>query len=237
MTFSRYAQWRPAALPARYAVCLWSRETVGLRPHGQLIVPDGCVDLIWRGGALELVGPDLGPRTVEVPGGAGVVGVRLRPGAAGLLLGPVPASEVRDAQLPLEEFHGDRARRLAERLAGADGPQAAARELDRFTAELLRGHRPDPVVERAVAALGRPAPSRLPQLAAALTLSGRQLRRRVTDAVGYGPKQLHAVLRFQRALILARTTGAPASASTRSAAGTAIGWPVGPRTSGSRPKA
>ncbi|GAA1402286.1 hypothetical protein GCM10009639_45570 [Kitasatospora putterlickiae] len=91
-----------------------------------------------------------------------------------------------------------------ERLAGARGPREAAAELDAFAAALVPGWEPDRAVERAVAALGRARGARLPELAAELGLSERQLRRRVTDAVGYSPKTLHAVLRFQRALTRAR---------------------------------
>ncbi|AXI77319.1 DUF6597 domain-containing transcriptional factor [Peterkaempfera bronchialis] len=139
MAVSRYAEWRPAAAPDRYVACLWVRETDGPRGHGQLIVPDGCVDLVWREERLELAGPDRGPRTVRTGGGETIAGVRLRPGAAGLLLGRVPVAEVCDRQVPLAEFHPDRADRLAERLARAGGPADAARVLDRFVSRLLPG--------------------------------------------------------------------------------------------------
>ena len=42
----------------------------------------------------------------------------------------------------------------------------------------------------------RPLPTT--RIAAQLRLSARQLQRRVTDAVGYGPKTLARVLRFRR---------------------------------------
>jgi AraC-like DNA-binding protein len=56
---------------------------------------------------------------------------------------------------------------------------------------------PDAAVDAAVAALdnGR---IRVRDLAARLGLSERQLRRRCTDALGYGPKTLDRILRFQR---------------------------------------
>lgn len=41
-------------------------------------------------------------------------------------------------------------------------------------------------------------------LAEKVGLSERQLRRRFTEAVGYGPKALHSILRFQHALDLGR---------------------------------
>ena len=46
------------------------------------------------------------------------------------------------------------------------------------------------------------------ELGAALGVSERQLRRRFADAVGYGPKTLARVLRFQRFLALGRRPAA-----------------------------
>ena len=47
--------------------------------------------------------------------------------------------------------------------------------------------------------------ARVDELGAQLGVSERQLRRRFADAVGYGPKTLARVLRFQRFLALAAT--------------------------------
>jgi AraC-like DNA-binding protein len=54
------------------------------------------------------------------------------------------------------------------------------------------------------AALGLAVPgARVAELGAELGISERQLRRRFADAVGYGPKTLARILRFQRFLALA----------------------------------
>lgn len=228
MSSSLYAERPPGAAPGRQVACVWVRRNAAGPAYGQLVVPDGCVDLVWSAAGTEVVGPDRAPRTVPVPGGAELAGVRFRPGAAGLLLGAMPARELCDLQVPLAEVAGAGvAERLAERLAerraeglverggewggeqraGVRGPAEVAAVLDAFVASRVPGWAPDRVVERAVAALGRPEGVRLPDLAAELGLSERQLRRRVTDAVGYGPKTLHAVLRFRRAVAWARSDG------------------------------
>ncbi|MFJ4092988.1 DUF6597 domain-containing transcriptional factor [Kitasatospora sp. NPDC089913] len=239
MGSSLYAERPPAAAPGRQVACVWVRRNTAGPEYGQLVVPDGCVDLVWSAAGLEVVGPDLAPRTVPVPGGAELAGVRFRPGAAGLLLGAMPVRELCDLQVPLAEVVGGGAERLAERLegrlagrtpercaegraercgewggewgdewrAGVRGPADAAAVLDAFVAARVPGWSPDRLVERAVTVLGRPERVRLPELAAELGLSERQLRRRTTDAVGYGPKTLHAVLRFRRAVAWARSGG------------------------------
>jgi hypothetical protein len=52
-------------------------------------------------------------------------------------------------------------------------------------------------VRAAVVAFGRPH-ARVDPVGAELCVSARQLQRRVSDAVGYGPKVLARVLRFRR---------------------------------------
>ena len=63
--------------------------------------------------------------------------------------------------------------------------------------------RPDPLVREAVTRLERSGVA-IAGLAAELGVSERQLRRRVTTAVGYGPRRLARVLRLGHALQAAR---------------------------------
>jgi len=178
-------------LASPLVACTWERITV--EGHQQRIVPDACVDLIWSGERLTVAGPDTAARVVALAPGTKVVGARLRPGAAGAVLG-LPASELRDTSPDAVEVLGrDVAEALLERLsAGSDPYEVLLRALE------LRGVRaPDPLVRAAVAALGRPR-ARVGPVAAELGLSARQLQRRLRDAVGYGPKMLARVLRFRR---------------------------------------
>ncbi|WP_369826223.1 DUF6597 domain-containing transcriptional factor, partial [Kitasatospora sp. MBT66] len=115
MGSSLYAERPPGAAPGRQVACVWVRRNAAGPAYGQLVVPDGCVDLVWSAAGLEVVGPDRAPRTVPVPGGAELAGVRFRPGAAGLLLGAMPVRELCDLQVPLAEVVGAGA---AERLPG-----------------------------------------------------------------------------------------------------------------------
>uniref|UniRef100_UPI0018922E4F helix-turn-helix domain-containing protein n=1 Tax=Catenulispora rubra TaxID=280293 RepID=UPI0018922E4F len=130
--------------------------------------------------------------------------VRLRPGAARLLVGRMPVDEVRDVQVPLESVASDVAR-VKELAAAADSPEAVAGVLERFVGALASRYEPDAAVEQVVRMLRTGAvPPHVPALADAVGLSERQLRRRFTEAVGYGPKTLHGILRFQHALRLGR---------------------------------
>jgi AraC-like DNA-binding protein len=120
------------------------------------------------------------------------------------LLG-VAASELRDAQAPLEAaWGGAEARRLEE--AEPAGSSAGMLEVlqDALVRHLAAGPGADPLIPPVVAWAARPATPGLDHLVRELGISERTLRRRVEERVGYGPKTLHRVLRFQRMLRLGK---------------------------------
>ena len=181
----------------------WVVEVDGAQ--GDAILPDGCMDIVWHAGRGVIVaGPDTGPVPVTRPSGSTVVGIRFRPGAAPAALG-VAADELRNLRVPLTDLWGERGARLEDRL---DGAGSAGERLAQIENELRTGlrdaERPDGLVAAAVAGLRGPEPRGVRELAAALGISERQLRRRFHAAVGFGPKTLARILRFQRMLSLVR---------------------------------
>jgi AraC-like DNA-binding protein len=198
-----YREFAPS--PPLHAVlsCRWQRDlSDDDAATSTLILPDGCVDLIWRSGRLIVAGLDSTARRSPVQAGTSIVGVRLRPGMAGAVFG-IPASELLDTQMPLEQLLGSRASKLSERLAGAKERDAQHLLLEGIVASAIADASPDPLVLAATRRLGFPG-SRVDELADALGLSERQLRRRFHQAVGYGPKTLDRVLRFRRLVSQAR---------------------------------
>jgi AraC-like DNA-binding protein len=178
-------------------VCRWERELPPGDPaDSTLILPDGCVDVLWRDGKLTVAGLDRTAWRSPVRGDSAIVGVRLRPGVAGAVFG-VPASELLDARVPLEDLLGSQASELSERLDGARGREAEYLLLEGIVASAAADSSPDPLVMAATRRLGFPG-SRVDELATALGISERQLRRRFHQSVGYGPKTLDRVLRFRR---------------------------------------
>jgi AraC-like DNA-binding protein len=170
--------------------CTWEQATAAWQE--QRIVPDACVDLIWAGERLEIAGPDTTARIVTLAPGSRLVGARLRPGTASAVLG-LPTSELRDISPDAADVLGRSvAAALLEALAsGRDPHRLLLRAIE------LRGVRePDPLVSAAVRALRCPR-AQVGSVASELGISARQLQRRVSDAVGYGPKMLQRVLRFR----------------------------------------
>ena len=179
---------RPVSSPV--VACAWEQITVA--GHEQRVVPDACVDLIWSGEGLTVAGPDTRARLVALAPRSRLVGVRLRPGAASAVFG-LPASELRDISPDAADVLGRaEAAALLEGLASGRNQHALLLgAVERWAVE------PDPLIAAAVLALGRPR-VRVGAVASELGVSARQLQRRISDAVGYGPKMLQRVLRFRR---------------------------------------
>jgi AraC-like DNA-binding protein len=189
-----YRELPPPHDLAHIVRCLWIRTGTG---EETIVLPDGCLDVVVRGGRAIVAGPDTGPVPGRVARGEVITGLRLRPGAGGAALG-VAADELRDLRVPLEDLWGRAARELGERAAGdpatlapALRPRLAASALDLRVLEAAR---------RLVRAPATP----VPELAAAVELGERHLRRRFAAAVGYGPKTFARVARFRAALALVR---------------------------------
>jgi AraC-like DNA-binding protein len=194
---SAYREFAPSPELHSVVACRWLRRVPDQLGGGStLILPDGCVDLVWRDGKLVVAGLDRRARPSAIRPGETIVGLRLRPGVAGAVLG-IPASEVLDEHPALEDVVDRRARGLADRLAETDDEVHAFELLEALIRAQLRESEPDPLVLAATRRLGFPG-SRVDWLADALGISDRQLRRRFHASVGYGPKTLDRVLRFRR---------------------------------------
>ncbi|GAA4607151.1 helix-turn-helix transcriptional regulator [Actinoplanes octamycinicus] len=192
-----YEEWAPPAALRGAAVCLWRSTIPQDRPERAPILPDGCVDLIWESGrGAFLAGPDTRPVPDRTPGGRTLVGVRLRPGAGGTLLG-VPLEPLRNLRPDLTDLRPA----AAAGLPGDLPPAEALRRLVRLTGVLSEERPPDPALLEAARLLRDPR-LRVPDLGEHLGIGDRQLRRRFSAAVGYGPKTLQRVFRFRRFLSL-----------------------------------
>ena len=163
------SSYRERASESPLIVCAWEQVTAA--PREQRVLPDACVDLLWRGERLLIAGPDSRARLVALAAG------ELRDGSpdAGEVIGRAAAGRLLDALLGGAEPHALLAHAIARRGAG----------------------RADPLVAAAVLALGRPR-VRVAELARELGVSARQLQRRVGDGAGLGPKAPSRVLRLHR---------------------------------------
>jgi AraC-like DNA-binding protein len=191
-----YAEWAPPPALRGLVACLWAGVVPAGDARDALVLPDGCSDLIWEAGAGAFVaGPDTGPVRHVSPAGTVMIGVRFRPSGGGPALG-LPLSEVRDKRAALADVLPATRRAAARMLAPGLDPAVAARRVVDVAGVLVAGGAPDLAVTHAARLLGDPA-ARVEQVAAEVDVSERQLRRRFHDAVGYGPKTLQRIHRFQ----------------------------------------
>jgi AraC-like DNA-binding protein len=190
---------RPPTVLADWLDRVWEREPGDEGPAR--ILPDGCIDVVFSPShGLRLVGANTVAFVSDVEPGEIVVGARMVPGGAPALLG-IGAEEQLDRRVPLRDVIGDAGARLEQRLYEDRDPVTALGVWLQGRSRAAPG--PDPLVHAAIAELGG-GEARIGRMAAALGVSERGLRRRVTVAVGYGPKRLARVLRLRRALALAR---------------------------------
>jgi AraC-like DNA-binding protein len=197
-----YREFPPDRRLRPFVECGWLRP--GPATPSIRVMPDGCMDVFVTGrGEVMIAGPsdtfyDLADGDQDV-----LAGLRLRPGAAAAVIGR-PASEFANRRVPLESVFSAADSRIAENLFSAATSDQRIALLNDMVARSFATA--DPVVDRpvayAVGALRAQPDTPVATLAAEIGLSERQLRRRFDVAVGYGPKRLSRVFRFQRLLDL-----------------------------------
>jgi AraC-like DNA-binding protein len=187
-------------------VVLW-RSAVGAAPKPKLILPDGCLDLIWDGRQLTVAGPDTIARWHQAAAGASTTALRFYGGIGPGLLG-VPADELRDRTVDFEDLFGSaEARTMVEQVAADPVGRLTAWLDDRLgRTEWVEGTTPSRPDALGPDALGprvftlASAGLSVDAMADRVGLSVRQLHRRCQPLFGYGPRHLARVLRLMRAV-------------------------------------
>jgi AraC-like DNA-binding protein len=176
------------------------------------ILPDGCIDLVFRGDADggRLFASALIEEPVILHGGepAWFAGVRFRPAMMRAVLDVDPA-DCRDRDTPASLIHAEFAA-LERRLQGCASPQEALATLKHAVDQrMANGDRraAPPRVQEAIAALARGGDIRT--VARAVGLSERSLHRDLVRWSGLAPKSLARILRMQRCLAALRTGRMP----------------------------
>jgi AraC-like DNA-binding protein len=186
-----------------YVDALWSRQAEPPNTYS-VVPPDGCMDIVWLpDNRLLIAGPSTQPFEARAPQRGSSAGIRFRPGIAPSLL-RYAASEFRDTHVPLEAIWPREARRLSEAADGLTDPGEKLGLLQTIIRRRIAGATPDALVQGAVALVQDDSVTTVDELAGTLAVSQRHLLRRFVEAVGYGPKTLQRVLRFQRGLRLLR---------------------------------
>jgi len=219
-----YREYAPSERLRPFVQCFWSREPGPGRElaRGSVhrVLPDGCIDVVlgFSGQADEpesAMAVGTMTRALVLEAGAWpecFVGVRFRPGKAAAFLA-VPANELTDLRVPLDELWGD-ASEVRDALSARAGAVERVRALERVLAaraapSLVSAQRDvDEAIRRIVDAGGSLGITRL---APALGVTRQHLARRFSQLVGVSPKTFARVVRLGR--VIERARAAPAGAA------------------------
>jgi AraC-like DNA-binding protein len=194
-----YVEFAPPAELRPYLDRLWMHFVDSQPPSdGRRVLPDGRMNLVWIAGrGVQISGPQTRYKRAAEPPMNLVIGAAFHPGAAPQLL-RIPAAALADGIVPLDAVDPALAARLDDRLGNAPHPRNA---LHAFAQELSRPLRaattPDPAVRYTVDLLDR-TNATVAEAAERAFVSERELQRRFAEHIGYGPKTLQRILRFQR---------------------------------------
>jgi AraC-like DNA-binding protein len=218
---SDYSEYPPALPLAGYLLCVWTQAITGSKDEfAQRVLPDGCIDVVAINDEVPMViGPWTEPFVARLAPGTMIVGARCHPGLAPGLLG-LPASELLNQSAPLRAVWNCAETARFERIAGERSLAGRRSAMETALLDRLEDAAPvDDAVRTAIDWLARHPAGGIEKLSRWVGLSSRQLQRRFTAAVGYGPKMFQSVLRFQRLLHLAY--GASGTLNLAQAAGDA----------------
>jgi AraC-like DNA-binding protein len=198
---------RPPAVLAPFVDRFWYRGPYepAESPGPTRVLPDGCLDIVVGAREAVVVGAMTRPIMVPPIGGAGLVGVRFRPGMATAFLA-MPAAALTDDRAPLDAIWRDGAA-VADYVGSVvDTERAVSRLADTLMARLPRTAAVPPdlvaAVEQVMAHGGRIDISRL---AASLGVTRQHLARRFAAHVGVTPKMFCRVVRLWQVLRSPRT--------------------------------
>lgn len=201
---SDYREYVPPPGLAGHLLCFWTQSITGEGEYAQRVLPDGCIDIVFINDESPIViGPWVKSFIARLPVATNIVGARWHPGRAPALLG-LPAGELLNQQVALRDVWGLMPSSSLERVSEQSSPSA---RISIFAATLLNclgsAAPHDPVANASIEWLARRPHGRIEQLSRWIGISSRQLQRRFSASVGYGPKTFQSVLRFQRLLHLA----------------------------------
>ena len=158
------------------------------------VLPDGCMDIIWTGEHLLIVGADTAPFVGYGAHSSSPIGFRFHPGIAPSVIGH-DAHALTDSRIPAGDlWPSARVAEWTEQLCASVNPAATLVALCTESAG-----RP-PRVAEAATMLGSGHP--VTDVADRLGVTTRTLHRLSLRHFGYGPKTLARILRMRRALDL-----------------------------------
>ncbi len=201
---SDYREFLPPVALREYVLCLWTQSIRSDTVYAHRVLPDACIDIVFvQGQAPAVIGPWTAAFIAQLAPGTRITGVRFHPGKAAAILGS-PACELINREAALGDLWRAATREPFAGIGELPTFRASRHSLEAALSRRLRDvEPPDATVVGAIHWLARHPGDRVEALSNFVGISGRQMQRRFSAAVGYGPKMFQSVLRFQRLLYFA----------------------------------
>lgn len=204
---STYREFRPPALLAQHVLCFWVQTVHPSSKITHRVLPDCCVDIIVINGLPMVIGPWTQSFDADLPAGTNILGARCHPGLASGVLG-LPASELLNLSIPLCDLWGSSKAAPYSQIFGQTGLAAQTSAMEKALLASIAAAPPiDKATREGIRWIARHPHEKVERLSQRLGLSSRQIHRRFTSAVGYGPKLFQSVFRLQRLLYQAHKAG------------------------------
>ena len=199
---SDYREYAPPPLLADHLLCFWTQSITGYRSeYAQRVLPDGCIDMVFiNDEAPKVVGPWVKSFIARLPDATRIIGARWHPGRAPALLG-LPAAELLNQYVALRDVWSRSLCSPFDRISDQANLTMRRSAFEATLLNLLANVEPiDPIANASIQWLARHPHGRVGHLSRWIGISSRQLQRRFSASVGYGPKAFQSILRFQRLL-------------------------------------
>jgi AraC-like DNA-binding protein len=174
--------------------CYWMQSD-NLSPH--IVLPDGCIDIVFNEGAGFVVGTMTTPLIVE--SARDFIGIRFKSAKASMFLN-FDASELTDQKTDLRNIAHRDGSLLVEKLFEAKDLTEKIKLLNRNLSSWFRhksNHNVDYVINKIMETQGNVS---INSVCRSLDLSRQHLARLFQEYVGIRPKQFARVIRFQALL-------------------------------------
>jgi AraC-like DNA-binding protein len=202
---SEYREYLPPIALREHVLCFWTQSIQhSNKVYAHRVLPDACLDLVFfQGQPPAVIGPWTESFIAQLAPGTRITGVRFHPGKAAAILG-LPASELINQEAALGDLWKVALREPFARIDELSSFRSRRFMLEAALLRHLRNVTPaDSAVSASIRWLARNPRARIEEISQLAGISGRQMQRRFSAAVGYGPKMFQSVLRFQRLLHLA----------------------------------
>ncbi len=213
-----YQTFEPSQDLVTHIKCYWTLESSKEETaEKQIIVPDGCMEIIFHYGDLYrqytgngnsiiqprcfVIGQLTRPLEIEPTGETGIFSVRLHPDGF-LPFAMIPIKEMENTAVSLERLFGKDGLEIEQQVLNASSTSERIKFVETFLLKRLTNYE---IVDRIVKStvetiLTANGQLSIDELSKQMNINRRQLERKFSTVIGISPKQLSKTIRLQATL-------------------------------------